>query len=218
MSLNKLKSDIIEIGKLLHQKNFVASNDGNLSIRYNDKILITPTCTSKGFLTFDDIVEIDLEGNILKGIKEPTSEMLMHLTIYNFRNDINAICHAHPIYSTAYAITGKSLSKKVLPEVIISLHEIPLVKYSTPGTKELSKKLIPYVKKYDALLLENHGALTLGKDLWEAYYKMETVEHFAKILFVAKQLGKVKELNSKEVKKLIAQREKFGVRKDIGKN
>ncbi len=217
MKFNKLKDEIIKVGKLLHQKNFIASNDGNLSIRADNIILITPTCTSKGFMTKDDIVLVDLEGNIIEGIKKPTSEILMHLTIYKNRLDVNAVCHAHPIYSTAFASTGKSLTKKVLPEVIISLDEIPLVKYATPGTKELSKQLIPFIKKYDALLLENHGVLTLGNNLLDAYFKMETVEHFAKICFIAEQIGKINQLNKKEVKKLIQQRNKFGIRENLGK-
>lgn len=217
MKFNKLKDEIIKVGKLLHKKNFIASNDGNLSIRANDIILITPTCTSKGFMTKDDIVLVDLEGKVIEGIKKPTSEILMHLTVYKNRADVKAVCHAHPVYSTAFASIGKSLVKKVLPEVIISLDEIPLVKYATPGTKELSKQLIPFIKKYDAMLLENHGVLTLGNNLLDAYYKMETVEHFAQIHFIAEQIGKINQLNKKEVKKLIQQRNKFGIRENLAK-
>lgn len=217
MKFNKFKNEIIEIGKLLYQKNFIASNDGNLSIRANEIVLITPTCMSKGFMTKDDIVLVDLDGNVIEGIKKPTSEILMHLTVYKNRSDINAICHAHPIYSTAFASAGKSLTKKVLPEVIISLDEIPLVKYATPGTKELSKELLPFIKKYDAMLLENHGVITLGKNLWDAFFKMETVEHFAQICFIAEQIGKINQLDKKEVKKLIQQRKKFGIRENLAK-
>lgn len=217
MKFNKFKNEIIEIGKLLYQKNFIASNDGNLSIRANEIVLITPTCMSKGFMTKDDIVLVDLDGNVIEGIKKPTSEILMHLTVYKNRSDINAICHAHPIYSTAFASVGKSLTKKVLPEVIISLDEIPLVKYATPGTKELSKELLPFIKKYDAMLLENHGVITLGKNLWDAFFKMETVEHFAQIILIAEQIGKINQLDKKEVKKLIQQRKKFGIRENLAK-
>jgi L-fuculose-phosphate aldolase len=211
------KKEIVKVGKLLYQKNYIASNDGNLSIRVGNKIFITPTCMSKGFMSVNDIVEVDLEGKILRGYNKPTSEILMHLTVYQQRPDINAVCHAHPIYSTAFASTGKALDKRVLPEVIISLDKIPLVKYGTPGTKNLSKNLLPFIKKYDAVLLQNHGVLTFGLDLMNAYFKMETVEHFAQICFVASQIGKLKELPKSEIQKLIAQREKFGVRKNIGK-
>lgn len=211
------KKEIVKVGKLLYQKNYIASNDGNLSIRVGNKIFITPTCMSKGFMSVNDIVEVDLEGKILRGYNKPTSEILMHLTVYQQRPDINAVCHAHPIYSTAFASTGKSLDKRVLPEVIISLDKIPLVKYGTPGTKNLSKNLLPFIKKYDAVLLQNHGVLTFGPDLMNAYFKMETVEHFAQICFLSSQIGKLKELPKSEIQKLIAQREKFGVRKNIGK-
>jgi L-fuculose-phosphate aldolase len=211
------KKEIVKVGKLLYQKNYIASNDGNLSIRVGNKIFITPTCMSKGFMSVNDIVEVDLEGKILRGYNKPTSEILMHLTVYQQRTDINAVCHAHPIYSTAFASTGKALDKRVLPEVIISLDKIPLVKYGTPGTKNLSKNLLPFIKKYDAVLLQNHGVLTFGSDLMNAYFKMETVEHFAQICFLSSQIGKLKELPKSEIQKLIAQREKFGVRKNIGK-
>lgn len=211
------KKEIVRIGKTLHQKNFVASNDGNLSIRKDNKIFITPTCVSKGFLSVDHIVEVDLEGNILKGTRKPTSEILMHLTVYKNRPDINAVCHAHPIYATAFASIGKALDKQILPEVIISLDKIPLVKYATPGTEALSKKLLPFIKKYDAMLLENHGVLSMGADLLSAYFKLETVEHFAQICFVANQIGKLNTLSEKEIQKLISQREKFGIRGNIGR-
>jgi len=211
------KKEIVKVGKLLYQKNYIASNDGNLSIRVGNKIFITPTCMSKGFMSVNDIVEVDLEGKILRGYNKPTSEILMHLTVYQQRPDINAVCHAHPVYSTAFASTGKALDKRVLPEVIISLDKIPLVKYGTPGTKNLSKNLLPFIKKYDAVLLQNHGVLTFGSDLMNAYFKMETVEHFAQICFLSSQIGKLKELPKSEIQKLIAQREKFGVRKNIGK-
>ena len=211
------KKEIVKVGKLLYQKNYIASNDGNLSIRVGNKIFITPTCMSKGFMSVNDIVEVDLEGKILRGYNKPTSEILMHLTVYQQRPDINAVCHAHPIYSTAFASTGKALDKRVLPEVIISLDKIPLVKYGTPGTKNLSKNLLPFIKKYDAVLLQNHGVLTFGSDLMNAYFKMETVEHFAQICFLSSQIGKLKELPKSEIQKLIAQREKFGIRKNIGK-
>lgn len=217
MNINNIKYDIIQVGKLLHEKNFVAANDGNLSVKIGDKILVTPTCTSKGFLTFEDIVEVDLNGKLIKGKKKPTSEIQLHLTIYKLRDDINAVCHAHPIYATSFAVSGKSLNKKILPEVIISLDEIPLVKYATPGSINLSKNIKPFLNKYDAFLLQNHGALTLGTDIWNAYFKMESLEHFAKIYFLASQLGKIKELPKKEIKELIKQRDKFGVRKNLGK-
>ena len=136
--------------------------------------------------------------------------------MYKARADVHGICHAHSPYATGFAVAGMALDQNVLPEVIITLGSVPLVAYGTPGTEALHRALLPIVCEYDAFLLANHGVLTLGKDLFNAYYKMETVEHFAHIAFVAKQLGIVNALNSDQVKELIAQREKFGIRKDIG--
>lgn len=211
------KNEILEVGRLLFEKRFVASNDGNLSIRVNDSIIITPTSVSKGFLSVDNLVVVDLKGKIISGKSKPTSEILMHLEIYKRRPDIFAVCHAHPPYSTGFASAGIPLTKKILPEVIIALDSIPLVKYATPGTPELSKKMLPFIKKYDAILLQNHGVITMGSSLQNAYFKMETVEHFAWIYFISTLIGKPKELKRNEIKKLVLQREKFGIRKNVGR-
>jgi len=201
--IEELRKGIVEIGRRLYMRGYVAANDGNVSARVDDKnILITPTGISKGFMKPEDIVLVDMEGNILEGDRRPSSELLMHLKVYQEREDVNSVCHAHPVYATGFSVVGISLSQPVLTEVIMTLGSIPLVEYATPGTEEVYKSLVKYLKDYDGFLLANHGALTIGKDIFEAYYKMETLEHFAHIYFVAKQLGKINELNKKDVMKL----------------
>lgn len=215
--LISLKNDIVEVGKRTFARGYVASNDGNISARLeDDQYLITPTGVSKGFMKPEDLIIINSEGKVIEGKGKPSTEILMHLRIYKERSDINSVCHVHPPYATGFAVAGIPLDKFVLPEVVITLGTIPIVEYGEPGTEDLYKPLLPIIKDYDAFLLSNHGAITIGKDIFNAYYKMETLEHFAHIAFIAHQLGNLNTLNKDQVQKLIAQREKFGIRKDIG--
>jgi len=211
------KKQIVEIGKRIYSRGYVAGSDGNVSVRLDsNKILITPTGVSKGFMKSQDLIVLDLAGNIIKGKKRHSSEANMHLQIYNARPDVKSICHTHPPYSTGFAVAGIPLDKMILPEVIIVLGSIPLVEYGTTGTDELYRMISNYVDDYDAFLLANHGVVTLGKNILDAYHKMETVEHAAKIQFIANQLGNVNTLSKKQTEKLIGFREKFGVRKNVG--
>jgi L-fuculose-phosphate aldolase len=164
----------------------------------------------------EDMVVVDMKGKIVGGSKKPSSEMFMHLEIYKNRPDVDGVCHAHPPYATGFAVAGIPLDKCILPEVIIVLGGIPLVEYGTPGTAEFYTPVMELLPKHDAFLLANHGALTIGKDVFNAYYKMETLEHFAHIAFVAQQLGHMNVLNREQVQKLTDLREKFGIRTDIG--
>ncbi len=140
----------------------------------------------------------------------------MHLQIYKDRPDVKSVCHAHPPYATGFAVAGILLDKMILPEFIMSLGTVPVVEYGETGTSELYKAISNYIQHYDALLLANHGALTVGDNLLSAYHKVETVEHAAMIEFIARQLGKMNVLNKKQVKLLLSQRDKWGVRKDVG--
>ena len=206
-----LRNTICAIGQRLYQKNFVAANDGNISCRLaGDRILTTPTGVCKGDLTPENLVVTDLEGNP-RSRGRPSSELPMHLFIYHNRPDVAAVVHAHPIYATAFATAGIALSECVLPEVVTTLGSIPLASYATPSTQELPESLRPYVAKYDAILLANHGAVTMGRDLWDAYFKMERLEHYAHVLFLARQLGGEKRLRAGEVEKLMAIRERYGL-------
>jgi L-fuculose-phosphate aldolase len=163
-----------------------------------------------------DLIVVNLDGKVVEGNKKPTSELYMHLQIYKERLDINSVCHLHPPYATGFAVAGIPLDQYVLTEVVITLGKIPLVEYGTPGTEEFYKSIQPLIHDYDAFLLAHHGALTLGTDVFSAYNRMETLEHVAHIVFIAKQLGNVTTLNSEQVQKIIAQRERFGIRKDVG--
>ncbi|MCX6169525.1 MAG: class II aldolase/adducin family protein [Ignavibacteriales bacterium] len=211
-SLYSLKNEIIEVGKRMYARGYVASNDGNISVRLDEnKILITPSGVSKGFINASDLIIVNLESAVLSGNKKPSSELPMHLQIYKERSDVMSVCHAHPIYATGFAVAGIPLDMCVLPEVIISLGIVPLVEYGTPGTSEYFNSMMKYLKQHDAFLLANHGVVTVGKDILSAYHKMETVEHFANIIFVSLQLGKINILPQEQIAKLISQREKFGM-------
>jgi L-fuculose-phosphate aldolase len=216
-SLVSLKKDIIEAGKRAYARGYVASNDGNISARIDKKnILITLTGISKGFMKENDLIVVDMNGKAVSGKKKPSSEIQMHLQIYKERADVNSVCHLHPPYATGFAVAGIPLDQYVLQEVILTLGTIPLVPYGTTGTEELYKALLPFLQNYDAFLLANHGALTVGTDIFNAYNKMETLEHVAQIIFIAKQLGNVNTLNAVQVEKLVSLRKKFGVKPDIG--
>jgi len=216
-SLFTLKQDIVEVGKRMYSRGYVASNDGNISARLDDnKFLVTPSGVSKGSMKPEDLIVVNIDGKVLSGMKKPSSEVFMHLQVYKDRPDVNSVCHAHPPYATGFAVAGIPLDKCILPEVIITLGSIPLIEYGTPGTEELYRPVTKLLKDYDAFLLANHGALTIGTDVINAYHKMETVEHFAHIAFVAQQLGYPNTLNKEQVEKLKSQREKFGIRTTVG--
>lgn len=205
------RQDIVDIGRLVYQKGWVAANDGNISIRLNgEQILATPTGVSKGMMQPDDLIVVDYEGNKISGRKERTSEILMHLTIYQMRPDVHAVVHAHPPVATGFATAGLSLSKALLPEVVIGLGCVPLAEYGLPGTPELSKTIIPLIPRHDAILLANHGAVAYGKDIYQGFFRMETVEHFARINLVAELLGGARVLPSQEVRKLVESRARYG--------
>jgi L-fuculose-phosphate aldolase len=210
--IEELRQDIIEIGKLVFQKGWIASNDGNISIRLEDNsILCTPTAVCKGMMTADDLIVCDMEGNKIAGTRERTSEIAMHLTIYRMRPDVRSVLHAHPPVATGFAAAGRPLNLALLPEVIIGLGSVPLADYGLPGTPALTDGMLPYIPKYDAILMANHGAVAYGTDVRQAYFRMETVEHFAHITFVAEMLGGAKPLPREEVRKLFESRGRYGV-------
>ena len=218
MNYKEEKDRIIELGKRAYDRGFVASNDGNISIRLSDStFLITASGKSKGYLTYEDILLCDMHGNILEGDGRASSEIRMHIMVYQERNDVNGIFHAHPVYGTTLAVAGIALDEPILVEVIVSIGKIPLVEYGTPGTDSLPNSIKKYVHNYEAFLLEKHGVLTLGRDVETAYFRMETLEHFAKIFFNLKQLGSYQVMDREEVEKLYKARVHFGVREDIGR-
>jgi len=213
MNPHQVKQDILDAGRRLYDKGFVVSNDGNISARISeDRIVATPTGLCKGTLTPDDLCVCDMEGNKVSGTLRPSSEIGMHIFLYRERPDIQAVLHAHPPTATGFSVAGIPLMDCVLPEVIITLGSVPIAKYGTPGGTEISEPIRRYVQEYDAYLLENHGATTIGTSVMNAYFKMETLEHFARILFVARQLGGVNVLDGEQVGKLMEIRERLGLR------
>jgi Ribulose-5-phosphate 4-epimerase and related epimerases and aldolases len=211
-----MKNNIIEAGKRAYARGYVAANDGNMSVRIDAKrILITPTGVSKGFMKASGLVLVNMSGRIMSGKKKPSSELFMHLQIYKERTDVNSVCHLHPPYATGFAVAGIPLDQDVLSEAVIVLGKVSLVEYGTPGSEELYSKLLLHLRDSDAFLLANHGALTVGKDVFDAYNKMETLEHVAQIVFIAKQLGNLNILSAEQVQKLTALREKFGIKTNV---
>ena len=210
----EVKKQIVEVGRRIWMRGYVAANDGNISVKISDKeVLTTPTGVSKGFMNTDMIIKIDMEGNVISGDSNyrPSSEAKMHLEVYRERPDVRSVVHAHPPYCTGFAVAGIPLDKCVLPEAIIVIGSVPIAEYGLPSTMEIPEKIRPHIKTSDALLLENHGALTLGTDLINAYYKLETLEHTAQIVWNAVQLGNVNVLPEGERDRLMTLREKFNL-------
>jgi L-fuculose-phosphate aldolase len=209
---DELRREIVQIGRWIHGQGFVAAFDGNISARLDSqRILSTPTTISKGMMQPDDLVICDYQGKKINGRRNVTSEIQMHLLIYRRRADVHGVVHAHPPTATGYAAAGLSLNKALISEVVLSLGCIPLARYGTPGTPELTDALEPLVASHDAILMANHGVVTHGPDLMTAYFRMETVEHFAKISLVSELLGRQVLLSETEVDKLLtARRAYFG--------
>ena len=197
------RRDIVATAKQVYKAGIVAATDGNISHRMmTDRVMITPTGKSFAYLKTDEMSYVDLDGNILNFDYKPSSELPMHLEIYWQRPEINAVIHAHPPFATAFTITGNSLSDPILPEVVMMFGEIPTAPYATPATQESADSIRHLVKDYDAILLDHHGAVTYGKSLEEAYYKMEKLEHAAKTLHAAISLGTPKKLDENQLSKL----------------
>lgn len=214
MSEFAAKKLICDIGKRIYQKNFVAANDGNISVRVGPKTIITtPTGVSKGFMRPDMMVKMDLDGKVVSGKYRPSSEVKMHLRVYKENKDVNAVVHAHPPVATSFAIAGVSLEQPISPEAVVLLGKVPVAPYATPGTEEVPDSIAPYTKDYNAVLLANHGALTWGKDLIEAHYRMEALEHYAQMLMYTNNImQKANELNCEQISDLIGIRHKLGIK------
>jgi L-fuculose-phosphate aldolase len=209
----QLREDIVQVGRMMSEKGWIAANDGNITIRLDEsRILATPTGVSKGMMRPEDLILCNCEGAKICGDREHTTELAMHLTIYRMRPDIRSVVHAHPPVATGFAAAGRSLNLALLPEVVICLGSVPLADYGQPGTPALTDGMLPYIPKYDALLMANHGAVTYGEDLFQAYFRMETVEHFARITLVSELLGGPKVLPRVEVQKLFDSRSRYRVK------
>jgi L-fuculose-phosphate aldolase len=209
-----LKSDLVEACHKVYANGFVSAYDGNLSVRTNKKtILITPSGKCKGEISEKDLLEIDYKGKLIKGAGKISTESKLHLLAYQKREDINSVIHCHPIHATALATAGEGMTKPVFPEVILTLGPVHLCKYATPSTNELANSILPFIKFAWALLLENHGAVTFGKNIKEAYFRMEKLEHAAHTLIMTRIIGKEKIISSNKLKQLYSIAEKvYGIR------
>lgn len=210
----QIKEQMCDVCHKMWQLGWVAANDGNVTVKLDDNtFLATPTGISKSFITPEKIVKIDKEGNVVEGLEgyRASSEIKMHLRCYTEREDVGAVVHAHPPVATGYAVAHKSLDSYNMIETVIALGSIPVTPYGTPSTYEVPDAIAPYLGEHDAVLLMNHGALTVGADLITAYYRMETLELFAKINLTATLLGGAKEISRENIDRLISMREGYGV-------
>ena len=213
MSDFEAKKAILDIGRRMYDKGFVASNDGNISCKVGpNTIWTTPTGVSKGFMTQDMLVKMDINGKILMGKWKPSSEVKMHLRVYKENPDVQAVTHAHPLVATSFAIAGISLDAAVLTEAVLGLGSIPVAKYATPGTDEVPDSIAPFVNTHNGVLLANHGALTWGKDIYQAFYRLESIEYYATILmYTGNIIGRQNLLSCDQVNKLLDIRHKLGI-------
>jgi len=204
------RHEIVRLGRMLHERFLVSATDGNLSVRLDeDRILSTPTGMSKGMMSIEDLVIVDRRGIVIEGERNVSSEIGMHLLIYHVRPDVRAVVHAHPPTATGFAAAGMALDQPLVSEVVINLGTIPLALYGTPGTPELAASIEPLVPMHDAILLANHGAVTYGRDLFNAFMKMETVEHFARIALTTHLLGRQCPLTAEQISKLADVRDRY---------
>jgi L-fuculose-phosphate aldolase len=202
---------IVGVCRRLYERGLVAGPDGNVSVRLRDgSILVTPSGMSKVDVVPEDLVLVGGDGSVHDGRRAPSSELRMHLRIYARRADVFAVVHAHPPTATGFAVAGESFIAPVLPEVILQMGEVPIVRYATPGTEALVDGLDPYIERHDAFLMANHGATTLGATLEQAHQRMESLEHAARIILSARLLGTVHQLNAADVEALRASREEQG--------
>lgn len=214
ISEKEAKKAIIDIGQRMYVRNFVAANDGNISIRTGEnEVWATPTGVSKGFMKKKMLVKVDLEGNVLEGTYKPSSELKMHLRAYKENPDLRSVCHAHPPICTCFAIAGIPLDTPVLAEAVITLGDVPIAPYAELGSKEVPEVIAPYCHTHNGVLLANHGAVTWAEDAYAAYYRLESMEYYANILMLTeKVIKKQNTLTAEQIGRLIAMREKFGIK------
>jgi L-fuculose-phosphate aldolase len=195
-----LRQAIVDVCRRMYEKGFLAATDGNVSARLGDRLFVTPSGISKGHMAPEQLIVTDLSGRVLEGEARPSSELAMHLAAYRARPDVQAVVHAHPPRAIAFTVAGVPIPGRVLPEVVVTLGgEIPTVPYTTPTTEEVPQALGPYFERHDAVMMEWHGAVCLGPDVWDAYYKLEKLEHLCEVALFAQQLGGWRELSERQL-------------------
>jgi L-fuculose-phosphate aldolase len=211
MNERQIKEFMCEIGRRVYAKSFAAANDGNITFRLNEReFLCTPTMVCKGFLKPEDICKVDENGKQLAGTRKRTSEVLLHLVVYKFRPDVNAVVHCHPPHATAFAVAHEPIPKCILPEVEVFLGEVPTAVYETPGGQKFADTIAPYVKDCNTIILANHGTVSFGPDLEKAYWNTEIVDAYCNILILARQLGRVNYFTEQQTKELLDLKKRLG--------
>lgn len=207
----EIRRQLVQYGKKVYEKGLVAATDGNISMRMmTDRVMITPSGVPLSDLDVNDLVYVDLDGQVLQGRNKPSSELPMHLEIYRQRPEMNAVLHAHPPTTVAFTIAGESFAQPVLPEIVVLFGEIPIASYATPATEESAHSIRNLIPQNDIIVLDHHGAVTMGKTLEDAFAKMEKLEHSAKTLLTAKQIGRINPLEPDDVRKLERMRKEKG--------
>jgi L-fuculose-phosphate aldolase len=213
MSEWKLREEMCEVGRRVYAKGFAAANDGNISYRLSeDRVLCTPTRVSKGFMKPDDLCIVDLDGKQVSGKRKRSSEILLHLTIMKTRPDVKSCVHCHPPHATAFAVAHEPIPKCTMPEFEVFLGEVAMTPYETPGGQAFADTVIPYVKDTDTIILANHGTITCGSDLMDAYFKTEIIDAYCRILILAKQLGNVQYYSDEKAAELLRLKPGLGIR------
>ncbi|MBX3414445.1 MAG: class II aldolase/adducin family protein [Pirellulales bacterium] len=211
MNVYQIKKDICEIGRRLYQKGFAAANDGNISYRIGEnEVVCSPTMICKGFMTPEDLCTVDLDGKQLSGRRKRTSEILLHLAIMRERPDVKSVVHCHPPHATAFAIAREPIPQCVLPEVEVFLGDIPIAKYETPGTQKFADTVLPFAKKTNVMILANHGTISYGTSVEQAYWWTEILDAYCRMLLLAKQLGRVNYFTEGETRELLDLKSRLG--------
>ena len=214
MTEKEAKKAIIDIGQRMYVRGFVAANDGNISVRTGkNEVWATPTGVSKGYMKKKMLVKVDLDGNVLEGTYKPSSELKMHLRAYRENESLRSVCHAHPPICTCFAVAGIPLDSPILAEAVITLGDVPIAPYAELGTEAVPEVIAPYCHTHNGVLLANHGAVTWAEEAYAAYYRLESMEYYAKILLITdKLLGRQNQLSDEQIARLVGMREKFGVK------
>ncbi len=208
---HKLKEQICEIGRRVYAKGFAAANDGNISIRLNDReVMCSPTMMSKGYMKPEDICKVDYEGKQIAGTRKRSSEILLHLAVYKNRPDVSAVVHCHPPHATAFAVAGVPVPMCILPEVEVFLGEVPTAIYETPGTQKFAETIVPHLKSSNTIILANHGTVTFGPDLEKAYWNTEIIDAYCRILILSRQLGNVNYFTQGQTRELLDLKKRLG--------
>jgi len=211
LNIHKIKQEICEIGDRLYKKGFAAANDGNISYRVSEReVVCTPTMISKGFMKPDDLCVVDMEGKQLSGRRKRTSEILLHLAIMKERPEVKSVVHCHPPHATAFGIAREPVPQCILPEVEIFLGEVPIARYDTPGSQNFANTILPFVKKANVVILSNHGTVSWGKTVEQAYWWTEVLDAYCRMLMLARGLGRVNYFTEPEARALLDLKDQWG--------